>query len=300
MGTDAENWMHGINCGRLTMEALQSHYDGDAEAEKFKQAAKSDLQMLFYCHEAAFSFEKYINRMKKCFDTLEKCQVPYYKEDKVNLLLDKIQNSHGEVKTQVSICRVSYSSTFVEGLTYMSREISRIFPLSNEQHMEKVSIAILIVIKNQRQNGKRLIAEKNYGIDISDMTHYYSKEEWKRLDANVRKKILDNPARKKLKMERGQQKRDISAVGAGGQAPIDSNSSVVTNSIDKESEDRIIAAVIRGVIESSRLNQDRNVGEVASRPSHGSCVGLEIGSVASSHRSRGSSVTFDQSMHFRP
>jgi hypothetical protein len=69
--------MHGINCGRLAMEALQSHYDGDAEAEKCKQAAKSDLQTLFYRHEAAFSFEKYINWMKKCFDTLEKYQVPY-------------------------------------------------------------------------------------------------------------------------------------------------------------------------------------------------------------------------------
>jgi hypothetical protein len=305
-GTDAENWMHGINCGRLAMEALQSHYDGDAEAEKRKQAAKSDLQTLFYRHEAAFSFEKYINRMKKCFDTLEKYQVPYYEEDKVKLLLDKIQNSHGEVKTQVSICRASYSSTFVEASTYMSREISRIFPSSNVasstygKGKHRNSNRNVSSLKNRRQRGKRLIAEKNNGVDISDLTRYYSKEEWKRLDADVRKRILDNPARKKLRSEKEQQKRDISAVGAGGQVPIDSNSSVVTNSIDKESEDRIVAAVIRGVMESSRSNQGRSVGEVASRPTHGSRVGLEIGSVAGSHRSRGSSVTFDQSTHFRP
>jgi hypothetical protein len=123
--------MHGVNCGRRTMESLQAHNDRDAKSEKQMQAAKSNLQSLYYCHEAAFPFEKYVNHMKKCFDVLEKYQVPYYEEDKVKLLLDKIQNNNGEVKTQVSICRASYSTTFVETSTYMSREISRIFPSSN-------------------------------------------------------------------------------------------------------------------------------------------------------------------------
>jgi hypothetical protein len=308
-GTDAENWMHGINCGRLAMEALQSHYDGDAEAEKRKQAAKSDLQTLFYRHEAAFSFEKYINRMKKCFNTLEKYQVPYYEEDKVKLLLDKIQNNHGEVKTQVSICRASYSSTFVEASTYMSREISRIFPSSNVasatygKGKQRNASRNISSLKNRRQKGKRLIVEKNNGVDISDLTRYYSKEEWKKLDADVKKRILENPTRKKIRAEKDQ-KRDISAVITGNQLQNDANSGIVTNSIDKESEDRIVAAVIRGVIESSRSNQgqeqDRSVGQVVSRPTHGSHVGSVVGSVTGSVRSRGSSVTFDQSTHFRP
>jgi hypothetical protein len=166
----------------------------------------------------------------------------------------------------------------------MSREISRIFPSSNiaEHHNSNCNVSSL---KNRQQKGKRLIAEKNNGVNISDLTRYCTKEEWKKLDADVRKRILDNPARKRLRSEKQQQKRDISAVGAGSQAPIDSNSSVVTNSIDKESEDRIVAAVIRGVIELSRLKQDRIVGEVASRPTHGSHVGLEIDSVAGSQRS---------------
>ena len=43
-GTDAKNWMHGVTCSRRAMEALQAHYDGDAEAKKRKQAAKSNLQ----------------------------------------------------------------------------------------------------------------------------------------------------------------------------------------------------------------------------------------------------------------
>jgi hypothetical protein len=68
---------------------------------------------------------------------------------------------------------------------------------------------------------------------------------------------------------------------------------MVTNSIDKESRDRIVAAVIRGVMESPVTNQERSVGQVMSRPTHGSRIGTIVVSVASSNRSRGSSVTFE-------
>ena len=73
------------------------------------------------------------------------------------------------------------------------------------------------------------------------------------------------------------------------------------SSIDKESEDQIVSAVIRGVIESSRTNhEERNVGEVASYiPSHGSRVGTVVGSVAGSARSHSSSVTFGESVNRR-
>jgi hypothetical protein len=76
---------------------------------------------------------------------------------------------------------------------------------------------------------------------------------------------------------------------------------VTGSSIDKDSEDRIVAAVIRGVIESSRTNQeDRNVGEVVSHTLlHGSHVGAVVGSVTGSVRSHGSSVTFGPSVNRR-
>ena len=70
--------------------------------------------------------------------------------------------------------------------------------------------------------------------------------------------------------------------------------SVITESIDKDSEDRIVAAVLSGVIESSKTNQERSVGEVASQPAHGSHVGSIIGSITGSVCSRGSSVTFHE------
>ena len=114
----------------------------------------------------------------------------------------------------------------------------------------------------------------------------------------MRKKILESPARKKLHAEKDQ--LGVSAVETGG--PKDGVSVATGSSIDKNSEDRIIAAVIRGVNESSHTNQeDRNLGEVASHtPSqHGSCDGALVGSVSGSVRSRASSVTFGPPVNHR-
>lgn len=74
-----------------------------------------------------------------------------------------------------------------------------------------------------------------------------TKEDWNKLDADLKKGILENPARKKLREEKKQ--HEVSA-GTAHNGPSD-EASVVTNSIDnKESKDRIVAAVIQGVMES--------------------------------------------------
>ena len=298
-GTDAENWMKGKTCGRLAMQAIQAHYDGDAEAEKRKEAARSDLKVLHYRHEASMSFEKYINRLKKCFDTLEKYGVPYYEEDKVKLLLDRIQCNHGEVKTQVSICRASYASDFVQASTYMSREISRIFPnlnvasISFGKGKNKGRNVSSITGKGKREGkkGKRNRGKVlNNGVDISDHTRYYSKEEWAKLDSDVRKKILDDPERQKLKKQKND--RNINAVNtnSGG-----SGGSEAASVMSKESEDRMVAAILRGVMQSSQeddTNSGRSIQQAAISPRHGGRL-ISGGQSVSSVRS---GVTFDRSV----
>lgn len=284
-GTDAENWMKGKSCGRDAMHALQAHYDGAAEAEKRKEAARSDLKVLFYRNEVSFSFEKYLNRMKRCFDILDKYGVPFYEEEKVKLLLDRIQSSHAEVKTQVSICRASYSADFVQASTYMSKEISRIFPSSNvasasfgkapkSRPSGNRSISSAGTFKRK---GKRQIVKSNNGVDISDTTRYFSKEEWKKLDDDVRKKILDDPER--LKKKRAKTGVKVNAVSTSSQS--------VLSEISRETEDRIIAAVLRASKEQA--DSDGSTPKVAG-PRHGSRVSSSVGSVSSR-------VTFDRSVH---
>lgn len=295
-GTDAENWMKGKTCGRLAMQSIQAHYDGDAESEKRKEAARSDLKVLHYRHEASMSFEKYLNRLKKCFDTLEKYGVPYYEEDKVKLLLDRIQCNHGEVKTQVSICRASYSADFVQASTYMSREISRIFPNSNVasisfgkgKYKGRNVSAIKGKGKKKRAGGKNV--EMNNGVDVTDRTRYYSKDEWKKLDPDVRKKILDDPERQRIKKQK--LSRNVNEVDTNR----NTSGTDASSSMSKESEERMVAAIIRGVMQSSQEGANdgnRSIQQAATGPRHGGRL-ISGGQSISSIRS---GVTFDRSVN---
>jgi hypothetical protein len=76
IGTEAENWIGNAKCGRVLMTNLQNHYDGKAEGERRSNIAVSDLASSFYKHESSFPYKTFINRLKKCFDTLEECGVP--------------------------------------------------------------------------------------------------------------------------------------------------------------------------------------------------------------------------------
>jgi len=293
--TDAENWMKGCSCGRVAMQALQAHYDGDAEAEKRKEAARSDLKVLFYRNEASFPFEKYLNRLKKCFDVLEKYSVPYYEEDKVKLLLDRIQCNHAEVKTQVSICRASFAGDFVQASTYMAREISPIFPSSNVASIsfgrgnKSKGRNVSSAGRGRGKGGKRKGASGtfNNGVDVSDQTrYYYSKEEWAKLDADVRKKILDNPERKKKKTT-----RLTSVVSSQNSSPPSDEVSVFSAAASKDAEDRMVSAIIRGVLKSTgeEASSGRSVSQISIGPRHGG-RSISGGHSAGSVRS---GVTFD-------
>lgn len=222
----------------------------------------------------SFPFEKYLNGLKKCFDVLEKYSVPYYEEDKVKLLLDHIQCNHAEVKTQVSICHASFSNDFVQASTYMAKEISRIFPSSNIASVNfgkgKGKGQNMSSTGTRARCGKRKggPSNKNNGVDISDPTRYFSKEEWKKLDADVRKKILDNPERKKKKLA-----RTTSTLSTNSTTPGNNDQSLAnSDASSKETEDRMVTAIIRGVLQSSgedSSSSNRSVHQVTIGPHHG-------------------------------
>lgn len=129
-GTDAATWMKGTRCGRAAMQALQKHYNGVAEGERRMEAARGDLNRLFYKNETTFSFEKYVTKMKECHDVLLKYGKPKYQSDKIANLIDKINCKDAEVQMHVSIVR-NTCTTFEEAVTEIATQISRIFPSSH-------------------------------------------------------------------------------------------------------------------------------------------------------------------------
>jgi len=56
------------------------------------QEAKEQLKVCCYKNKMTLSFEKYVTLLKECFDTLDEDERPITKCDKIDYLLDGIQN----------------------------------------------------------------------------------------------------------------------------------------------------------------------------------------------------------------
>ena len=56
---------------------------------------------------------------------------PLFEYQMVETLLDQIKSSNTYLKTEVTICRSSHSSTFSKATTYLSTVVSRLYPSTN-------------------------------------------------------------------------------------------------------------------------------------------------------------------------
>ena len=65
--------------------------------------------------------------MKEGFNILEQYNVPVHEENKVKMLLDKIQCSNQELKSEVILCR-STQDNFSDASIYLQTVVTRIFP----------------------------------------------------------------------------------------------------------------------------------------------------------------------------
>lgn len=111
LDSSTQDWIKGIDSEQLAMEAYQTHFGGEAEGQHHQAQAHVDLDFLFYRNEQSFSFENYVTKLKSCFDVLELYKVPKHEEENVKLLLQKIQTSSYELKTEIRICRDNHSTT---------------------------------------------------------------------------------------------------------------------------------------------------------------------------------------------
>ena len=225
VGTDAEHWAKG-KCGArdIVMVALKDHYDGTAEGERRKAVANSDLDKLFYPNESTFSFDKFVTKMKEGFNTLEQYGVPVHEENKVKMLMDKIQCSNQELKSEVILCR-STNNNFSDATTYLQTAVTRIFPnfqpTSNKYGKRRREIHFAERGRGGRgrggQGGPRGRGGRGPGrkpngtienrVDISDVTRWYSDIEFAKHSHDTRAYILNHEdctntvnARKKAKV----------------------------------------------------------------------------------------------------
>ena len=288
LDSDAETWIKNIRCGREAMKILQKHYDGPDEARKRLDAAKSTLDRTFYRHEATFSFEKYVTTLNGIYKIHERYNEPIYESDKVRYLLDKCQNNHVEFKQAVMMCRTLHD-TFEGAITYLKIVVGRLFA-DVGKGIRKRHIAEFSTKKGGSNNKNKVVN----GVDCSDLTRWYSNEEFKKLPGYMRKKIAQNKSHQHKNKNQIQKhkKAKISAVEkdneGGGTAD--------------DSSQRLVAAMINGVMNATRHeisasgsvqypHNGRNASIAAAQQQQRRGNGL--GSNPSSNDSNVSVVTFD-------
>ena len=282
LDTEAETWIRNIRCGRAAMQALQHHYDGVDEARKRLDNSKAQLDKLFYQHEATFSFEKYVTALNGIYKIHERYNEPIYESDKVRYLLDKCQNNHVEFKQAVGICRTLYTN-FDDAVTYLKTTVGRLFPDGGRgTRRRNISSA------NTKKGGsKRKMVN---GVDCSDLSRWYSKEEFQKLPGYMRKKIALNKSHQEKNKDEIQRtkKARIDRVNTERQ---DSEGQ------DQESQNRLVAAMINGVVNASRHESGSITGSAVQFPLNGRNAQIAAQSSqarnTSSNSSSTSTVTFD-------
>jgi len=116
--------------GRQAMKCLQDHYDGPGAKTCHVQDAKEPLKICVYKNETTFSFERYVSVLKECFATLEEDERAITKQDKLDYLLDGIENTAlAAAVSTISMSQALWTS-FEEAAGILLREVQHLFPLA--------------------------------------------------------------------------------------------------------------------------------------------------------------------------
>ena len=299
-GTDADQWVKDhrrTQDGRAAWYSLCNHYNGPGEGDKRVTIARSDITLVHYRNEASFSFEKYSTRLRKAFKTLETYGQPKCHKEQVEILLNQINTNNTRLVSTIAICRDSHSGTFDEACTYLSKQITAIFPQHQPNAFGKKGRG------GQKSRYRQVSAVKRgkngkvtcNGIDISDTTRYYTKEEFDKIGKDGCSFLNKCPKRKasKAKFEERKNKKPRA---------------------DNENN-RHVAAIINGVMQASRHERDADsvspsIPSRVSMPQHGPHAwppatqrdvnAITQGSANSQASSRNTSYNFDHNGNIIP
>ena len=247
-GTDADQWIkqhRRTQDGRAAWTGLCNHYDGPAEGDKRVAIARHDIKIIHYRNESSFSFEKYSTRLKSAFTTLATYNQPKSEIEKVEILLDQINTNDTRLVTSLGICRDRHATTFEDACTYLSKEITTIYP----QHQPNAFGKRGKGGKKPQIRGVHAVKTKSgkttcNGIDLSDTTKYFSKFEFTKMGKEGRDYLNKCPKRKASRDKHESNKKAR-------------NSSAVTTDDDNQ---RQIAAIINGVVQANRHENDSIAG----------------------------------------
>ena len=85
-------WKYIDKCrgGCQAIQSFHKHYNGAAEGERGMNVTNDDITELYFKRDGVFPFEKYVNCLKECYNTLEEIGHMEFEAQKVQALLNHI------------------------------------------------------------------------------------------------------------------------------------------------------------------------------------------------------------------
>ena len=113
--------------GRNAYLEWSDHYNGPGELSERTALAKSRLASLHYKNERSMTFERYIELLAKCFNTLHKDPDQRLSDrQKVETLLKGITTPDTELQGAKAVIDQSYPRNFTQACSYFSQQVARV------------------------------------------------------------------------------------------------------------------------------------------------------------------------------
>jgi hypothetical protein len=223
IGTNAWEWIKQFELsknGRDAMLALRQHYDGPAEVDRRIALARQQIKELFYRSEQSFPFESYITKLNGAFQVLADCGEAYSENYKVDQLIEGLsQCDNVSVKAAATTLRMSPTlrSNFIDAANKMSEVITMAFPAVQLQKKGRKVASIDTSGRGRGRGGRGRGGGRGgrgrgrgrggrgggpsgrsgnpqgtqcNGVDVSDLTRYFSPAEWSKLTYEWKQKIF--------------------------------------------------------------------------------------------------------------
>jgi len=139
--TDGWTWMQDIKNedGQQAIKLLRDHYDGPGARTRWVQDAKECLKICHYKAETNFPFERYVSVLKDCFATLSDDEHPVTERNKIDYLLDGIQNASLALAISNISMMAMLRPLFKETTNILLREVQQIFPLAANKGKQTIT-----------------------------------------------------------------------------------------------------------------------------------------------------------------
>jgi hypothetical protein len=242
-GTDGWAWFNQaqVGNGRQAHQLIVEHYQGTAEVARRAAEAEAAIDALFYQNKQALKFESYLSCLSENFDLLEDNDQGLSETQKEKKFLEGIISTHQDVINIKGQIRDRFSTNFYEAAKHFAAQLLMIPGyMANRTDRNWAKRRIMAMIAEMERDHDERVAQgygygQNYGygghgrgrgrignrnrqqrqyragVDVTDPTRTFTRDEYARLRAGGHLEWLSN-----MRWNNGGRPRNDVRGGRGG------------------------------------------------------------------------------------